>query len=309
MATKSGVEKNAQQGGPEQEQPVFKSSVSARHALDRVFAALVFVAAMIGLVVLAVLLVDIGRDGLPRLSWDFLASFPSVSPQNSGIYPALLGSLWLLGLTALLSVPLGVGAATYLEEYAPDNWLTRLIEVNISNLAGVPSIIYGLLGLGIFVNLLGAITGGQSIISGALTLSLLILPVLIIATREALRTIPGAVREGGYALGATRWEVIRSHLLPMALPGALTGTILALSRAIGETAPLIVVGAATFITFAPEGPLSGYSALPIQIFYWVYQPQPGFQTAAAAGIVVLMLVLLLTNSVAIYLRNKYQRRV
>src|ERR687894_738650 len=278
MATKSGAEKNARKGGPEQEQAAYKSSVSRRHALDRIFTVLVFVAAMVGLVVLAVLLVDIARDGL-------------------------------LGLTALISVPLGVGAATYLEEYAPDNRLTQLIEVNISNLAGVPSIIYGLLGLGIFVNLLGGITGGQSIVSGALTLSLLILPVIIIATREALRTIPGAVREGGYALGATRWEVIRSHLLPMALPGALTGTILALSRAIGETAPLIVVGAATFITFAPEGPLSGYSALPIQIFYWVYQPQPGFQTAAAAGIVVLMLVLLLTNSVAIYLRNKYQRRV
>lgn len=308
MATKSGVEKNAQQGGPEQEQAVYKSSVSRRHALDRIFTVLVFVAATVGLVVLAVLLVDIARDGLPRLSWAFLASFPSVSPQNSGIYPALLGSLWLLGLTALISVPLGVGAATYLEEYAPDNWLTRLIEVNISNLAGVPSIIYGLLGLGIFVNLLGAITGGQSIVSGALTLSLLILPVIIIATREALRTIPGAVREGGYALGATRWEVIRSHLLPMALPGALTGTILALSRAIGETAPLIVVGAATYITFAPDGPLSAYTALPIQIYSWVSQPQPAFQVAAAAGIVVLMVVLLLSNSVAIWLRNKYQRR-
>jgi phosphate transport system permease protein len=258
--------------------------------------------------VLAVLLVDIARDGIPRLSWDFLTSFSSVVPENSGIYPALLGSLWLLALTTIVSVPLGVGAALYLEEYAPDNWLTRLIEVNISNLAGVPSIIYGLLGLGIFVNLLGSITGGQTIVSGALTLSLLILPVIIISTRESLRTIPGAVREGGYALGATRWEVIRSHLLPMALPGALTGTILALSRSIGETAPLIVVGAATFITFAPEGPRSGYSALPIQIFYWVSQPQPGFQAAAAAGIVVLMVVLLLTNAVAIWLRNKYQRR-
>src|ERR671916_2711925 len=277
MATKSGVEKNAQQGGPEQEQPVFKSSVSARHAFDRVFAVLVFVAAMVGLVVLAVLLVDIARDGLPRLSWAFLASFPSVSPQNSGIYPALLGSLWLLGLTALISVPLGIGAATYLEEYAPDNWLTRLIEVNISNLAGVPSIIYGLLGLGIFVNLLGPITGGQSLISGGLTLSLLILPVIIIATREALRAIPDSVREGGYALGATRWEMIRDHLLPMAVPGALTGTILALSRAIGETAPLIIVGAATYITFVPGGPFSGYSALPIQIYSWVSQPQPEFQ--------------------------------
>jgi phosphate transport system permease protein len=259
-------------------------------------------------VVLAALLVDVARDGLPRLDWSFISNFSSSSPERTGIYPALLGSLWLLGLTAVTSVPLGIGAAIYLEEYAHDNWLTRLIEVNISNLAGVPSIIYGLLGLGIFVNLLGSLTGGQSLISGALTLSLLILPVIIIATREALRTIPSAVREGGYALGATRWEVIRSHLLPMALPGALTGTILALSRAIGETAPLIVVGAATYITFVPEGPQSGYSALPIQIYNWVSQPQEGFQTAAAAGIVVLMLVLLLTNSVAIALRNRYQRR-
>src|ERR671913_448493 len=306
MATKSNTQ-TTQKGGP-QEQAVYKSSVSRRHALDRIFTVLVFVAAMVGLVVLAVLLVDIARDGLPRLSWDFLASFPSVSPQNSGIYPALLGSLWLLGITAAVSVPLGIGAAVYLEEYATDTWLNRLIEVNISNLAGVPSIIYGLLGLGIFVNLLGAVTGGQSIVSGALTLSLLILPVIIIATREALRTIPGAVREGGYALGATRWEVIRSHLLPMALPGALTGTILALSRAIGETAPLIVVGAATYLTFTPSGPQSAYSALPIQIYSWVSQPQPAFQVNAAAGIVILMLVLLLTNSVAIYLRNKYQRR-
>jgi phosphate transport system permease protein len=306
MATKSDAQttrKGRTEGGA-----TFKSSTFTRHALDRVFTVLVFIAAIIGLVVLAILLVDIARDGIPRLSWDFVTSFSSVIPENSGIYPALLGSLWLLAITAIVSVPLGIGAAVYLEEYAHDTWLTRLIEVNIANLAGVPSIIYGLLGLGIFVNLLGPITGGQTIVSGALTLSLLILPVIIIATRESLRTIPGAVREGGYALGATRWEVIQSHLLPMALPGAFTGTILALSRAIGETAPLIVVGAATFITFAPEGPLSGYSALPIQIFYWVSQPQPGFQAAAAAGIVVLMLVLLLTNAVAIWLRNKYQRR-
>jgi phosphate transport system permease protein len=306
MATKSDAQttrKGGTEGGA-----TFKSSTFTRHALDRVFTVLVFIAAIIGLVVLAILLVDIARDGIPRLSWDFVTSFSSVIPENSGIYPALLGSLWLLAITAIVSVPLGIGAAVYLEEYAHDTWLTRLIEVNIANLAGVPSIIYGLLGLGIFVNLLGPITGGQTIVSGALTLSLLILPVIIIASRESLRTIPGAVREGGYALGATRWEVIQSHLLPMALPGALTGTILALSRAIGETAPLIVVGAATFITFAPEGPLSGYSALPIQIFYWVSQPQPGFQAAAAAGIVVLMLVLLLTNAVAIWLRNKYQRR-
>ncbi len=296
-----------QKGGPEQG-PVFKTSMGMRYALDRVFTVLVFVATIIGLVVLAVLLVDVGLDGIPRLSWEFITDFPSVIPGNAGIWPALLGSLWLLGLTAIISVPLGVGAAIYLEEYAPDNWMTRLTEVNISNLAGVPSIIYGLLGLGIFVNLLGPITGGPSIISGALTLSLLILPVIIIATREAFRAIPDTVREGGFALGATRWEVIRSHLLAMALPGALTGTILALSRAIGEAAPLIVVGAATFVTFAPSGPLSSYSALPIQIFSWVGQPQPDFRIAAAAAIVVLMVVLLITNSLAIWLRNKYQRR-
>ena len=306
MATKRNTP-NTQRGGSQQETD-FKTSTSARHAFDRMFAVLVFAATMVGLVVLAVLLVDIARDGLPRLSWAFLASFPSVNPANTGIYPALLGSLWLLAITAVVSVPLGIGAAVYLEEYATDTWLTRLVEVNISNLAGVPSIIYGLLGLGIFVNLLGSMTARESILSGALTLSLLILPIIIIATREALRTIPASVREGGYALGATKWEVTRSHLLPMALPGALTGTILALSRAIGETAPLIVVGAATYITFAPEGPFSAYSALPIQIYSWVSQPQPAFQVAAAAGIVVLMVVLLLSNSVAIWLRNKYQRR-
>ena len=286
----------------------FKTSTSVRHALDRMFSALVLTATLIGLVVLAILLVDIAWDGVPRLSWDFITSFPSVTPENAGIWPALLGSLWLLLITTIVSVPLGVGAAIYLEEYAPDNWLTRLIEINISNLAGVPSIIYGLLGLAIFVNLLGPITGGESVISGALTLSLLILPVIIIATREALRAIPVSVREGGIALGATRWEVIWSHLLPMAVPGALTGSILALSRAIGETAPLIVVGAATYITFAPDGPLSAYSALPIQIYAWVSQPQPAFQVIAAAGIVMLMAVLVLTTSVAIYLRNRYQRR-
>jgi phosphate transport system permease protein len=286
----------------------FKTSMSVRHTLDWVFTVLVLIATFIGLVVLVVLLVDIAWDGVPRLSWDFITSFPSVIPENAGIYPALLGSLWLLLITAIVSVPLGIGAAIYLEEYAPDNWLTRLIEVNISNLAGVPSIIYGLLGLAIFVNLLGPIIGGESVLAGALTLSLLILPVIIIATREALRAIPDSVREGGIALGATRWEVIWSHLLPMALPGALTGTILALSRAIGETAPLIVVGAATYITFAPDSPFSAYSALPIQIYAWVSQPQPAFQVIAAAGIVVLMAVLVLTNSVAIYLRNKYQRR-
>jgi phosphate transport system permease protein len=287
----------------------FRTSTSARRAVDGVFAVLVFGATIIGLIVLAALVVDIAIDGLPRLSWQFISSYPSqILPQTAGIYPALIGSLWLLVLTGLISVPLGMGAAVYLEEYATDTWLNRVVEVNISNLAGVPSIIYGLLGLGIFVNLLAPLTGGKSIISGAATLSLLILPVIIIATREALKAIPNSVREGGFALGATRWEVIRSHLLPMALPGALTGTILALSRAIGETAPLIVIGAATYINFTPASPRDHFTALPIQIFDWIERAQPEFAQLAAAGIVVLMVVLLLSNSAALVLRNRYQRR-
>lgn len=284
----------------------YETSTSARYALDRIFAILVFVATIFGLVVLGALLVDVFADGLPRLSLDFITNFPSSLPDSAGIFPALIGSMWLLALTALIAVPLGIGAAVYLEEYAADTWANRLVEINISNLAGVPSIVYGLLALGIFVNVLQPITGGKTILSGALALSLLILPVIIIATREALRAIPDTVREGGYALGATRWEVIRYHLLPMALPGALTGTILALARAVGETAPLLVVGAVTFITFAPE-PFSEFTALPIQIYYWISQPQDEFKLLAAAAIVVLMAVLILTNSLAIWLRNRTQR--
>jgi phosphate transport system permease protein len=283
--------------------------MSARYGFDRVFTVVVTAAALVGIVVLAVLLVDVARDGSSMLSPNFLTSFPSqIFPENGGIYPALVGSLWLLGLTFLISVPLGLGAAVYLEEYAEDTRFNRIIEVNISNLAGVPSVIYGLLGLGIFVQLLAPVTGGGSVLSGALTLSLLILPVIIVATREALRAIPRAIREGGYALGATKWEVIRSHLLPMALPGALTGMILALSRAIGEAAPLLVVGVSLYQTYATSGPFDGYMALPTQIYDWISRPQQIFQDSAAAGIVVVMVVLLVANSVAIVLRNRFQRR-
>ncbi len=287
----------------------FKANNAARYRLDRVFTVVVTVAALVGIVVLAVLLVDVTRDGSSMLSLNFLTSFPSqIFPENGGIYPALIGSLWLIGLTFLISVPLGLGAAVYLEEYAEDTRINQIIEVNISNLAGVPSIIYGLLGLGIFVQLLAPITGGGSVLSGALTLSLLILPVIIVSTREALRSIPRAIREGGYALGATRWEVIRSHLLPMALPGALTGIILALSRAIGEAAPILVVGVSLYQTYATEGPFDGYMALPTQIYDWISRPQQIFQDSAAAGIVVVMAVLLIANSFAIVLRNRFQRR-
>ncbi len=288
----------------------FKRSMSTRYGLDRAFTVLVTVAALVGVVVLAVLLVEVMRDGSPMLSLEFLTSFPSqIFPENGGVYPALIGSVWLLGLTALISVPLGFGAAVYLEEYAEDTPINRIIEINISNLAGVPSVIYGLLGLGLFVQLLAPVTGGTSVLTGALTLSLLILPVIIVATREALRAIPASIREGGFALGATRWEVIRSHLLPMALPGALTGVILALSRAIGEAAPILVVGVSLYQTYVTRGPFDGYMALPTQIYDWISRPQQIFQDSAAAAIVVIMVMLLLANSVAIVLRNRYQKHV
>jgi phosphate transport system permease protein len=296
-----------QDGGPSGGD--FKESLSTRYGLDRGFTVLVSVAAFVGVAVLAVLLVDVTRDGSSMLSLEFLTSFPSqVFPENGGIYPALIGSLWLLGLTGAISVPLGLGAAVYLEEYAGDTRINRMIEVNISNLAGVPSVIYGLLGLGIFVELLAPITGGGSVLTGAMTLSLLILPVIIVATREALKAIPNSIREGGYALGATQWEVIWSHLLPRALPGAITGIILALSRAVGEAAPILVVGVSLYQTYVTTGPFDGYMALPTQIYDWISRPQEVFQNSAAAGIVVAMVVLLVANSFAIWLRNRYQQR-
>jgi phosphate transport system permease protein len=287
----------------------FKESLSTRYGLDRGFTVLVSVAAFVGIAVLAVLLVDVTRDGSSMLSLEFLTSFPSqVFPENGGIYPALIGSLWLLGLTGAISVPLGLGAAVYLEEYGRDTRINRMIEVNISNLAGVPSVIYGLLGLGIFVELLAPVTGGGSVLTGAMTLSLLILPVIIVATREALKAIPNSIREGGYALGATQWEVIWSHLLPRAMPGAITGIILALSRAVGEAAPILVVGVSLYQTYVTTGPFDGYMALPTQIYDWISRPQVVFQNSAAAGIVVAMVVLLVANSFAIWLRNRYQQR-
>jgi phosphate transport system permease protein len=303
----SSTKAKQQAGGPSGGD--FKESLSARYGLDRAFTVLVSVAAFVGIAVLAVLLVDVTRDGSSMLSLEFLTSFPSqVFPENGGIYPALIGSLWLLGLTGLISVPLGLGAAVYLEEYARDTRINRMIEINISNLAGVPSVIYGLLGLGIFVELLAPVTGGGSVLTGALTLSLLILPVIIVATREALKAIPNSIREGGYALGATQWEVIWSHLLPRAMPGAITGIILALSRAVGEAAPILVVGVSLYQTYVTTGPFDGYIALPTQIYDWISRPQQVFQNSAAAGIVVAMVVLLVANSFAIWLRNRYQQR-
>lgn len=276
-----------------------------RRTSERLFAGLCLFSVLLPLFVLSVLVIDVALDGLERVGWDFLTSFPSRRPSAAGIYPALVGTLWLMGLTALFALPTGVGAALYLEEYAKKGRLSRFIEVNIANLAGVPSILYGLLGLEVFVRVLGL---GRSVLAGALTLGLLVLPIVILASREALRTVPRELREACFALGATKWQTMRRVVLPLALPGILTGAILSISRAIGETAPLVVVGALTYVTFLPDSPSSPFTALPIQIFNWVSRPQKGFMVDAAAGIVVLLVVLLAMNAVAVLLRNRYQQR-
>jgi phosphate transport system permease protein len=279
---------------------------------DQLFKLLSCAATIVGLIVLAALVIDVLRTGLPRLDWQFLTSFPSRKPESAGIYTALVGSVWLLVLTAIIAFPVGVATAIYLEEYAEPGRLPRLIEINIANLAGVPSIIYGLLGLELFVRVFYPITGGRSVLAGALTMALLVMPIVIIAAREALKAVPTSLRLGGYALGATRWQVVWTLVLPSALPGILTGTILALARAVGETAPLITMGALTYVAFVPELGLEGlrspFTVLPIQIFNWVSRPQAGFHVNAAAGIIVLLLLMLLLNLTAILLRNRYERR-
>ncbi len=273
---------------------------------ERLFVAVCLVAIYVPLGLLAVLFGDVLLDAVGRLEWGFVSSFPSRKAEQAGIYPALVGSVYLVILAAAIALPIGVGAAIYLEEYERRGRLANLIEVNIANLAGVPSVIYGLLGLGLFVRSFGM---GRSLLAGAATLALLVLPIVILASREALRTVPLSIREGCYALGATRWQTIRQVVLPMALPGILTGAILSISRAIGETAPLIVVGALTYITFLPAGPGSPFTALPIQIFNWVSRPQKEFLANAAAGIVVLLATMLLLNAAAILLRNRYQKKI
>lgn len=288
----------------------FGSTTSPRSVRRRragvVFAVVCGMATMVGVVSLAVLLFDVAADGLPRLDLDFLTSFASRIPERSGIKAALVGSVWLLVLTALISFPMSVAAAIYLEEYAPKNWITRVIQTNIANLAGVPSIVYGILGLALFVRFFGF---DRSVLSGALTLSLLVMPVIIMASQEAIKAVPSTIREAAYGLGATRWQVVSTQVLPMALPGILTGTILALSRAVGETAPLIMVGAVGFIAFTPSGPLDRFTVLPLQIYNWVSRPQEEFRMLAAAGIVVLLALLLTMNAIAIVLRNRYQTRI
>lgn len=272
---------------------------------EKIFVVLCILAVCLPLCILGLLFGDVLFDAIRRLDVGFLTSFPSRKASIAGVLPALVGSIYIIGLTAVLALPLGVGAAIYLEEYARKGWLASLIEINIANLAGVPSVIYGLLGLGMFVRMLGL---GRSILAGAATLALLVLPIVIMASREALRTVPLSLREGSYALGATRWQTIRQVVFPMALPGVLTGSILAISRAMGETAPLVVVGALTYVTFLPSNLGSPFTALPIQIFNWVSRPQQEFLFNAAAGIVVLLVTMLLLNAAAIYFRNRYQKR-
>ena len=289
-------------------QGLFDSQLSKRYRIDSIFSAAAWAAVILLVLVLAILIGDVVIDGGARLSWDFLTSFPSRRAENAGLLSALVGTVWVMAIVAIVAFPLGVGAGIFLEEFSDDTWFARAIEININNLAGVPSIIYGLLGLQVFVRWMEPITGGRSILSGALTLALLILPVVIVATREALRAVPDSLRQAGFALGATRWQVVRHQVFPIALPGILTGTILALSRAIGETAPLITIGALTFISFLPENLQSPFTVLPIQIFNWVSRPQEAFHTNSAAGILVLLGVLLLMNSAAVLLRNYLQRK-
>jgi phosphate transport system permease protein len=279
---------------------------SVRAAGDRVMQAAGVLITAIALVTLGALVYDVAHDGVSRLSWQFLTSYASRRPEDAGILHALAGSVFVIGLTALLAVPIGIGAAIYLEEYARRGLLSHVIEINISNLAGVPSIIYGLLGLGLFVRVMEM---GRSVMAGAATLALLVLPMVIISTREALRAVPKSLREGSYALGATRWQTVRHQVLPAALPGTLTGLILALSRAIGETAPLITIGALTYVPFVPDSVWSPFTVLPIQIFNWVSRPQAAFATNAAAAILVLLVLLMAMNSVAIVLRDRYRKRL
>ena len=324
----------------------FESRLAARHRLGRVFGTVCMASTWSSIAMLGVLLVGVVWQAVGWLDWEFLTNFDSRHPEQAGILAGLWGSLWLILFTALFSVPIGVGAALYLEEYAVNSWLKRVIQVNLSNLAGVPSIVYGILGLTVFVRMFGLFGSqpkvaeislilatvriplplGRTVMAAALTLSLLILPVVIVAAQEALRAVPASIRQASYALGATQWQTIRRQVLPVATPGILTGVILAISRALGETAPLVMIGALTYVAFTPgdivspsdlitnpngvlEAPFDTFTVLPIQIFNWVSRPKTEFQHVAAAGILVLLVVLLFLNGLAIYLRHRYQKRI
>ena len=296
-----------------------RTLIARRKLLDAAFAVLGLLSLLVGLVTLLALIVDLAVDGVPRLSWAFFTSFPSRFPEQAGILSAWIGTTLVMLVTAAAAVPLGVAAGIYLEEYAPKNWMTALIEINIANLASVPSIVYGLMALGFFVYQLNL---GQSILTAGLTLALLILPMVIIATREAVRAIPGSIREAAYALGATKWRTVRDHVLPYSTGGILTGVIIALSRAIGESAPLITIGALTFIAFLPHPPvqteapfvsfqwlLDPFTVMPIQMFNWVSRPQEAFHVNAAAAGLALLGMTLVMNALAIWIRYRFRKRI
>lgn len=293
--------------------------VARRKTIDAIFAIVGLISTFVGMITLAALMGDLAIDGAGRLSWNFFTSFPSRFPAQAGILSAWVGTALVMVVTALSAVPMGVAAGVYLEEYAPKNWFTAIIEVNIANLAGVPSIVYGLMALGLFVYQLNL---GQSILTAGLTLALLILPIVIVATRESIRAVPSSMREAAYALGATKWRTVRDHVLPYSTGGILTGVIIALSRAIGETAPLITIGALTFIAFVPGSPvktefpfisfewiMSPFTVMPIQMFNWISRPQHEFHLNAAAAGLVLMLMTLAMNGIAIYFRYRFRKRI
>jgi phosphate transport system permease protein len=293
--------------------------IARNKTVDRLFVLFGLLATFVGLLTLAALMADLAIDGIGRLSWEFFTSFPSRFASRAGILSAWVGTILVMIVTAFTAVPLGVAAGIYLEEYAPKNWLTAIIEINIANLAGVPSIVYGLMALGLFVYQLRL---GHSILTAGLTLALLILPIVIVATREAIRAVPGTIREAALALGATKWQTVKDHVVPYSTGGILTGVIIALSRAIGETAPLITIGALTFIAFLPGAPIkaefpfislewlmSPFTVMPIQMFNWISRPQEEFHLNAAATGLVLMFMTLMMNAVAIYLRYRFRKRI
>jgi phosphate transport system permease protein len=296
-----------------------EKNTARRKSLDGLFAVVGLLATFIGMITLTALIADLAIDGAGRLSWRFFTSFPSRFPSQAGILSAWVGSTLVMLVTALTAVPMGVAAGVYLEEYAPKNWLTAIIEINIANLAGVPSIVYGLMALGLFVYQLNL---GHSVLTAGLTLAMLILPIVIVATRESIRAVPGSMREAAYALGATKWQTVRDHILPYSTGGILTGVIIALSRAIGETAPLITIGALTFIAFLPGSPVktefpfisfewltSPFTVMPIQMFNWVSRPQHEFHLNAAAAGLILMVMTLAMNGIAIYLRYRFRKNI
>ncbi|MSQ08035.1 MAG: phosphate ABC transporter permease PstA [Dehalococcoidia bacterium] len=292
------VERNPKQAVPSRD-------LGFRKWRDRVFVWLFISSVLIGIAGLLTLLATVFLDGWSWLDWQFITSYSSRKPKDAGIFAALIGSLWMLGMTAVFTIPIGIGTAVYLEEFAGRGRVTRLIQINIANLAGVPSIIYGMLGLAVFVYFLNM---GRSVAAGALTMTLLVLPVVIIASQEAIKAVPKSYRDAAYALGATRWQVVKTVVLPQAVPGMMSGIILALSRAIGESAPILIISSLVFLTFVPHNPGDRFTVLPLQIFTWMSLPQADFKAIASAGIILLLIVLLSMNGVAIFIRNKYQRK-